>query len=128
MPSVLGSAKLTAFIATLDGTRAKAFYQETLGLRLVSEDQFAIVFDANGTMLRVTPVHDIAIGGYTVLGWNVADIEATLTGLVSNGVRFEKFHGLPQAENGIWDAPGGARVAWFKDPDGNLLSIAQMPD
>jgi catechol 2,3-dioxygenase-like lactoylglutathione lyase family enzyme len=70
-------------------------------------------------------VRDIAIAAYTVLGWEVADIEAAVTELGAKGVRFEKFPGLPQAENGIWEAPGGARVAWFKDPDGNLLSVAQ---
>ena len=127
MSSILAASKLTAFVATVNPARAKAFYKDTLGLTLVSEDNFAIVFNANGTPIRVTTVHEIVIAGYTVLGWEVADIEATLTALTNKGVRFEKFPGLPQAENGIWDAPSGARIAWFKDPDGNLLSIAQMP-
>lgn len=127
MTSILGASKLTAFIATLDRAPAKAFYVDTLGLTLVSEDDFAVVLNANGTPIRLTTVHDIAIAGYTVLGWEVANIAATAAELSAKGVRFEKFPGLKQAENGIWDAPGGARVAWFKDPDGNLLSIAQMP-
>jgi catechol 2,3-dioxygenase-like lactoylglutathione lyase family enzyme len=125
MTSVLSSARLTAFIATKNAARAKAFYEGTLGLTLVSEDHFATVFNANGTTLRVTPVHEIAIGAYTVLGWEVADIEGAVSGLVSQGVLFERFPGLPQDENGIWEAPGGTRVAWFKDPDGNILSVAQ---
>lgn len=125
MASVLSSSKLTAFIATRDAERAKAFYGETLGLPVVSEDPFAIVFNANGIMIRVTPVRDIAIGGYTVLGWEVADMEAAVAGLVARGVVFERFPGMPQDENGVWDAPGGTKVAWFKDPDGNLLSIAR---
>jgi len=125
MASVLSSSKLTAFIATKDAARAKAFYGETLGLPLVSEDPFAIVFNANGTMIRVTPVREIAIGGYTVLGWAVADMEAAVAGLVARGVVFERFPGMSQDENGVWDAPGGTKVAWFKDPDGNLLSIAR---
>jgi len=127
MASVLNSSKLTAFVATKDAARAKAFYGETLGLPLVSEDQFAIVFNANGTMIRVTPVRDIAIGGYTVLGWEVADINASVAELTGRSVVFEHFPGLPQNESGVWNAPGGASVAWFKDPDGNLLSLAQHP-
>jgi catechol 2,3-dioxygenase-like lactoylglutathione lyase family enzyme len=126
MTSVLSTAKLTAFIATKNAARAKAFYGGTLGLPLVSEDRFATVFNANGTMLRVTPVHEIAIGAYTVLGWEVADVIAAVSGLAGQGVQFQRFPGLPQDDNGIWEAPGGARVAWFKDPDGNLLSVAQM--
>jgi catechol 2,3-dioxygenase-like lactoylglutathione lyase family enzyme len=127
MASVLNSSKLMAFVATKDATRAKAFYGETLGLPLVSEDPFAVVFNANGIVIRVTPVRDIAIGGYTVLGWEVADINASVAELTSRGVRFELFPGLPQSESGVWDAPGGASVAWFKDPDGNLLSLARHP-
>jgi catechol 2,3-dioxygenase-like lactoylglutathione lyase family enzyme len=125
MASLLNSSKLVAFIATTDAARAKAFYGETLELPLVSEDPFAVVFNANGTMIRITPVRDIAIGGYTVLGWQIADMDAAVAGLVARGVVFERFPGLPQDENGVWDAPGGTKVAWFKDPDGNLLSISR---
>ncbi len=114
------------FVATRDAKRAKAFYRDTLGLRLVSEDQFAVVFDANGIMLRVTPVREIAAAQYTVLGWEVTDIVAKAKELASAGVKFERFEAfMKQDELGIWDAPGGARVAWFKDPDGNLLGISQ---
>lgn len=120
----LTSAKLTAFVGTRNATRAKAFYAGVLGLTLISEDPFALVFDANGTMLRVTPVHELPPVQHTVLGWEVSDIVAAVTEMQGAGVRFERF-GFPQDELGIWDAPDGTRVAWFKDPDGNMLSLAQ---
>ncbi len=122
----LGSHKIVAFVATRDPQRAKAFYRDTLGLRLVSEDSFAIVFRVGGTMLRVTTVHEIATAPYTVLGWHVTNISATIKSLVRAGVTFELYPGLPQDERGVWTAPGGARIAWFKDPDGNTLSVTQF--
>lgn len=122
---MLGSQRIVAFIATQDRHRAKAFYQDTLGLLLLSEDDFAVVFDAHGTMLRLTPVEKAVIAPYTVLGWQVDDVVASAQVLQQNGVKFEDFKGLPQDEFGVWSAPGGAKVAWFKDPDGNLLSISQ---
>jgi catechol 2,3-dioxygenase-like lactoylglutathione lyase family enzyme len=126
-PSVLGSSKIMAFVATRDPVRARAFYRDTLGLRLVSEElPFALVFDVNGTMLRVTIVQKVATAQYTVLGWQVPDIVATAKDLQKAGIKLECFAGMPQDELGIWQAPGGARVAWFKDPDGNTLSITQF--
>lgn len=123
---LLGSAKLVAFAATRDPARAKAFYRDTLGLRLVSEDGFAVVFDANGVMLRVSTVREVAQAQYTVLGWGVADIVAKVKELQKAGVTFERYSFLPdQDEMGVWTAPGGTRVAWFKDPDGNILSLSQ---
>jgi catechol 2,3-dioxygenase-like lactoylglutathione lyase family enzyme len=123
---VLGSQKLTAFVATRDPGRAKAFYRETLGLRLISEDQFALVFDAAGTMLRVTTVQEVATANYTVLGWHVPDIVRTAKILQKKHVSLERYTGMQQDELGIWKSPSGARVAWFKDPDGNTLSITQF--
>ncbi len=124
---MLGSRKIMAFVATSEPGRAKAFYRDTLGLRLVSEDSFAVVFDTGGTMLRVSIVQKVAAAKYTVLGWQVPDIVATAKELQKAGAKLERFEGLkPQDELGIWTAPGGARVAWFKDPDGNLLSITQF--
>jgi catechol 2,3-dioxygenase-like lactoylglutathione lyase family enzyme len=123
---VLGSQKLMAFVATRDPVRAKAFYRETLGLLLVSEDQFALVFDAVGTMLRVTTVQEVAVANYTVLGWKVSDIIQTAKDLQKTSVSFERYPGMRQDEFGIWKSPSGARVAWFKDPDGNTLSITQF--
>jgi catechol 2,3-dioxygenase-like lactoylglutathione lyase family enzyme len=123
----LRAADLVAFVPTRKPELAKAFYQKTLGLRLVSEDEFALVFDAQGTELRVTNVAGVTFSPdpFTVLGWHVGDIEKCVRALESNGVRFERYEGMTQNELGVWEAPSGARVAWFKDPDGNTLSITE---
>jgi catechol 2,3-dioxygenase-like lactoylglutathione lyase family enzyme len=123
---MLGSQKLVAFVATRDCGRAKAFYRDTLGLRLISEDQFAVVFDAAGTMLRITSVQEVAEAKYTVLGWQVQDIVRTAKNLQKAHVTLERYPGMQQDELGIWNSPSGARVGWFKDPDGNTLSITQF--
>jgi catechol 2,3-dioxygenase-like lactoylglutathione lyase family enzyme len=122
---MLGSSKIIAFVPTRDAKKAKPFFQQVLGLRLVSEDPFALVFDANGTMLRVTPVPELTPQQFTILGWGVANIEETVSGLHKKGVVFERYGFLQQDDLGIWAAPGGAKVAWFKDPDGNILSVSQ---
>lgn len=124
--SVLGSHKLVAFVATCSPALAKKFYRDTLGLPLVSENEFALVFDANGTMLRVTPVHGLIPAQYTVLGWEVQDILQTAKCLQKAGVALQRYPGMQQDELGIWQSPGGAKVAWFKDPDGNTLSITEF--
>jgi catechol 2,3-dioxygenase-like lactoylglutathione lyase family enzyme len=123
---MLGSEKVIAFVPTRQPARAKAFYGAILGLRLVSEDGFAIVFDAAGVMLRVTKVNQVLAVPYTVLGWEVADIGATAQSLVGAGIVPERFDGLQQDDLGIWRSPSGARVLWFKDPDGNILSLTQF--
>jgi len=122
---MLGSSDVVAFAASADLPRARAFYEQVLGLPVVEQDDFACVFDANGTTLRVTAVREVRPAGYTVLGWRVADIEAVARGLSARGVAFRRFDGLEQDQNGIWTSPGGARVAWFTDPDGNILSVTQ---
>lgn len=115
------------FVATRDPDRAKVFYRDTLGLRLVEEQlPFALVFDAHGTMLRISIVRELHVAPYTVLGWEVTDIVATVKELVEAGVKFTRYPGMQQDELGIWTAPGGARVAWFQDPDGNVLGITQF--
>lgn len=124
--SVLGSQKLVAFVATRDPSRAKKFYLDTLGLPLLSEDEFALVFDAAGTMLRVTTVRELAAAKYTVLGWRVPDIVRTAKSLQKVHIVLERYAGMQQDELGVWSSPSGARVAWFKDPDGNTLSITQF--
>jgi catechol 2,3-dioxygenase-like lactoylglutathione lyase family enzyme len=126
--SILGSSKLVAFAPTLNPVKARAFYEGVLGLRLV-EDQapFALVFDANGTMLRVTSVRELTPQVFTVLGWDVGDIEATIDKLTASGVEFLRFAGMNDTDpRGIWTSPNGARVAWFKDPDGNALSLTEF--
>jgi catechol 2,3-dioxygenase-like lactoylglutathione lyase family enzyme len=122
----MDEAKLIGFVATKDPANALKFYQDTLGLTLVSDDPFAIVFDANGTMLRVQKVGELQPAKHTALGWEVPDISAAVKELTGKGVRFERYPGLSQDELGIWKAPSGASVAWFKDPDGNVLSLTQF--
>jgi catechol 2,3-dioxygenase-like lactoylglutathione lyase family enzyme len=122
---VLAGDDLIAFVSTADRAGARAFYRETLGLELESESPFACVFRTGGTILRVTVVDAVVPAPYTVLGWAVEDVEARVRALSARGVRFERYDGLEQDESGIWRSPAGARVAWFKDPDGNTLSLTQ---
>jgi catechol 2,3-dioxygenase-like lactoylglutathione lyase family enzyme len=122
---MLGDADAVAFVATTDPLAARTFYGDVLGLPLVDDSPFAVVFDANGTTLRVTVVHEAVVAPYTVLGWEVADIAATVAELVGRGVVFERFDGMDQDDLGIWNSPSGARVALFKDPQGNVLSLTE---
>jgi len=125
---MLATADVVAFAPTADVDAARAFYRDVLGLTLVEESPFALVFDANGTMLRVTPTNgDFTPFPFTILGWQVGDIVATIEGLADRGVEFARFEGLDQDQLGVWDSPGGTRVAWFRDPDGNVLSLTQFP-
>jgi catechol 2,3-dioxygenase-like lactoylglutathione lyase family enzyme len=117
---------LIGFVSTTDPGRAREFYGEVLGLELRSESPFALVFDANGTMLRVTSAEELLVAPYTVLGWRVADIAQTVGDLNGRGVAFLRFEGMNQDVLGIWTTPGGDRVAWFRDPDGNTLSVTQF--
>ncbi|MBV8550902.1 MAG: VOC family protein [Acidobacteriaceae bacterium] len=122
---MLKNSKLMAFVATTDAAKAKSFYGGKLGLELVSEDGFAVVFNAHGTTLRVAIAKEITPARYTVLGWEVTDIEAAARDLQAAGIPLERYPFIQQDELAIWHAPGGARVAWFKDPEGNILSISQ---
>jgi catechol 2,3-dioxygenase-like lactoylglutathione lyase family enzyme len=122
---MLESSDLAAFVAATDLRRARAFYEQKLGLRVLEHNDFACVLDANGTMLRVTAVPVVAQAGYTVLGWRVDDIRASVRDLAARGVTFLRYDGMNQGEDGIWTAPTGAKVAWFADPDGNILSLTQ---
>lgn len=124
----LGGMEIVAFVPTTAPARSRTFFETTLGLRLVSEDPFALVFDAHGTSLRVANVSSVKgfqPAPFTVLGWAVPDIEAAVTELSRRGVRFERFAGMDQDEHNIWTSPSRARIAWFKDPEGNVLSITQ---
>lgn len=127
--SILGGSDVVAFAPTTDPAKARAFYEGILGLHLASDEQpFALVFDANGIMLRVTTVHDLTPQQFTILGWRVTDIQATVDRLAAAGVSFERFKGMNDGDpRGIWNAPSGARIAWFKDPDGNVLSVTEFP-
>ena len=123
---MLDEHEVIAFVATRQPEQAKTFYSEVLGLRLVADTPFALVFDARGTMLRISKLQDLIPAPYTVLGWKVADIRAVMEGLTNRGVTFERYKGLPQDELGVWTTPDGHQVAWFKDPDGNTLSLTQF--
>lgn len=116
----------TAFIHTTDATRATAFYVGVLGLEVVDESPFAVVVRSGATTIRITPVETHDPSAATVLGWEVADVDSVLAELVANGVEPLRFDGMEQTETGVWTAPGGARIAWFHDPDSNTLSLAQM--
>jgi predicted enzyme related to lactoylglutathione lyase len=123
---MLASEKLVGFVPITDPARAKSFYAEKLGLKFVSEDSFAIVFDANGNMIRLTRMKEVKPKSFTILGWQVSDIATTVQRLQAAGVEFERYGDfMVQDELGIWTAPDGTRVAWFKDPDGNTLSVSQ---
>jgi catechol 2,3-dioxygenase-like lactoylglutathione lyase family enzyme len=125
----LGKYNIIGFVSIVDVAQAKAFYRDTLGLRLLSEEPpFALVFEANGIMLRLGMAKELLPAHGTVLGWQVPDISATIRELEEAGVRFERYGQLKQDELGIWTAPTGAKIAWFKDPDGNILSISQHPE
>jgi predicted enzyme related to lactoylglutathione lyase len=126
--SILGASTVISFAPTTDPARARAFYEGVLGLRLIADEQpFALVFDANGIMLRVTTVPKLTPQQFTILGWRVADIEATADRLNAAGVEFQRYKGLNDSDpRGIWNSPSGARIAWFKDPDGNVLSLTEF--
>jgi catechol 2,3-dioxygenase-like lactoylglutathione lyase family enzyme len=122
--SVLTSAKPGAFLCTRDRATAKAFFRDKLGFTLTHEDDYALVFDLNGTNLRISPVKEFTPQPFTVLGWNVVDVPAAVKALTATGVEFARFEGLEQDALGIWSPGGDVKVAWFKDPDGNLLSVS----
>ena len=124
----LAHIPIVAFVNIRDPERAKAFYRDVLRLTLVGEElPYALVFDADGTMLRlaINPQAQPVPG--TVLGWRVTKIEDTMWELTRAGVVFERWEFMRQDELGVWASPSGAKVAWFKDPDGNLLSLTQFP-
>lgn len=130
MPKIMNhgfeTARLIAFVPVTDVDAARAFYRDALGLTLVDENPAALVFDANGTMVRVTPVGELPARPYTVVGWAVDDIRATVKDLTDNGVTFRRYDGMDQDELGVWTTPGDDLVAWFTDPAGNTLSLTQF--
>lgn len=122
---MLTASRLIAFVATADLARARKFYEQVLGLALVSADAFGCELDANGTPLRIATVQQLAPASHTVIGWRVDDIRGEMEALRTKGVSFERYQGLAQDKLGVWAAPSGSLVCWFKDPDGNVLSLTQ---
>jgi catechol 2,3-dioxygenase-like lactoylglutathione lyase family enzyme len=123
---VLRDARPVAFLATADAARARSFYEGRLELRLLADEEFALVFELGATTLRIAKVAELTPQPFTVFGWVAEDVDASVRALGTRGVIFERFGGLEQDELAIWTAPSGARVAWFKDPDGNLLSLSNQ--
>ena len=122
---MLGSMDIVVFVAITDAEKARTFYEGVLGLRFIKDDGFALVFEANGTMVRAAKMKEFTPAQYSVLGWQVSHIEDVVRSLRDRGVKFEIFGFFKQDELGIWTAPTGDKVAWFKDPDGNVLSVSQ---
>ncbi len=122
---MLANKELKAFVPTIKPGKAKLFYRDILGLNLLSEDDYGMEFEANKVLVRVITVPKLKAQAFTVLGWNVDNISSTIKKLNKKGIYFEKYEFLEQDELGIWISPGGSKVAWFKDPDGNILSITE---
>jgi catechol 2,3-dioxygenase-like lactoylglutathione lyase family enzyme len=122
---LLGQHEVIAFLATSDAPSARQFYEGALGLRCVEDTPFALVFETRGTMLRIQKLSAFEPGSHTVLGWSVPDIFAVIDALHRKGVRFARFAGMAQDDLGVWTAPSGAKIAWFKDPAGNVLSLTE---
>jgi len=122
---MLSLGNMIGFLLTKDYDQARAFFEAKLGFQFVSLDQFALVMQAGANMIRISKIPQFSPAQNTVLGWEVADIETMVSSLKQRGVAFEKYPFLQDPEKGIWTAPGGDKVAWFKDPDGNVLSVSQ---
>ncbi len=122
---MLNRCSLIGFIPTVDAPRARQFYVDTLKLEFVEDDQFALVVRANGSMIRIVRLDALTPAAYTTLGWEVPDIASAVKELTAAGVSLERYPYLEQDELGIWTTPSGSRVAWFRDPDGNVLSLSQ---
>ena len=116
---MLDAARIVAFAATVDSGRSRVFYEGVLGLTFIREDEHACVYDAQDIEQTLTAQP------HTLLGWSVPSIDEVVSALVSKGVTFERYSALQQDSRGVWTAPSGAKVAWMKDPDGNLLSVTQ---
>ncbi|SRR5579875_2830829 len=123
---MIAASPLIAFIPTRNIAQARSFYEDVLGLRFVGEDGFAAIMEANGTMVRIARVQEFVPAAYTIFGWKVANIRSEIAELCGRGVSFIRYSDMQQSEEGIWTAPSGAQIAWFRDPDGNVLSLTQF--
>ncbi len=122
---MLAFGKIVGFLLTKDYDKARAFFEGALGFQFVSVDQYALVMNAGGTTIRISKAPDFTPARSTILGWEVQNIEAVVTWLKNRGITFEKYPFVQDRELGIWTTPTGDKVAWFKDPDGNVLSVSQ---
>ncbi|HTR65499.1 MAG TPA: VOC family protein [Terriglobales bacterium] len=122
---MLAGNKMVGFVITTDFDRARAFYEEKLGFQFESLDQFALALRAGENQIRIAKAPSFTAARHTVMGWEVQNIETIVEWLVGRGVTMEKYPFVQDQERGIWTAPGGSKVAWFKDPDGNVLSVSQ---
>jgi len=122
---MLAAGKIVAFVPTKDSQKARAFYEGKLGFQFVCEDQYALVMNAGGSTIRIAKRRNFTPAPYTVLGWEVQDIESVISWLRARGVVFENYPFIQDRELGIWTTPTGDKVAWFKDLDGNVLSVSQ---
>lgn len=125
---MVADGEVMGFIPTVDATRSRRFYEDVLGLRFVSDDPFALVVESKGTQIRIAKLHEFTPAPYTILGWRVKNIEHEAHALSAKGVVFKRYPPLEQSDTGIWTSPSGARIAWFADPDGNVLSISEHAD
>jgi predicted enzyme related to lactoylglutathione lyase len=123
---MLGSSPVVAFSPSTDLVRSRAFFEGLLGLAVSEVSPYALVLESGGTTIRVTKVDELAPQPFTVLGWTVTDLKATVEGLAGRSVEFIRYAGMGQDDHGIWTTPGGDLVAWFRDPDGNTLSLTQL--
>jgi catechol 2,3-dioxygenase-like lactoylglutathione lyase family enzyme len=120
---MLRGAPFIAFVPVSDVEQARGFYHGLLGLPVIEDTPFALVVTAGDTMLRITPVGEFRPQPFTVAGWQVPDIAEAMAALAERGLTGLRFDGMDQDASGVWTAPGGDRVAWFADPDGNTLSL-----
>ncbi|RZV43669.1 MAG: VOC family protein [Acidimicrobiales bacterium] len=122
---MFGKFPVSVFLATSNEERCQEFYQNTLGLSLVDNNPYAIVFELNGVELRISKVPSFTPHPWTVLDWQVDKLATAMAALIDKGVEFERFAGMHQDDDGIWTTPDGVKIAWFKDPDGNVLSVSK---
>jgi len=121
---MLSLHRIKAFVSTTNPDKAREFYKDKLGLKLLSEDSFGMEFEAAGAHIRISVVEKLIPQPFTVLGWDTDDIISTISMMSEKGISFERYTFIEQDDSGIWTSPGGTRVAWFRDPDGNILSIS----